>query len=330
MIKTGRDSVRPTQAISGVHGAPCPCHPCPSLPARAAPGPLAGAGRCHCPVGRAGGGLGTRRGRAILAGVDRLLALAGVAVGAQAGARGVLRLRHGLAYIIPGRWETFAAAIGAAGPQGVERDLWTLLFFASYALPFAIYAALDRWLVSRAQALPPTARALLRASVLAGLVCGLWSPFPYTPAVAAVDFIGFAQWASVGGEPLLLTLLLWPGMLLAELIRARPGWRESTRSMLPLLAVLVGLTLAGHARIAAMDAREARARASAMPPAARRCGRPAAPPRPTPMSRAGPPACPRPWCSARCYWHPFSAGAVPTTPRRAGNTLARTPLTTPH
>lgn len=236
----------------------------------------------------------------------------------------------GLAYIIPGRWETFAAAIGAAGPQGVERDLWTLLFFASYALPFAIYAALDRWLVSRAQALPPTARALLRASVLAGLVCGLWSPFPYTPAVAAVDFIGFAQWASVGGEPLLLTLLLWPGMLLAELIRARPGWRESTRSMLPLLAVLVGLTLAGHARIAAMDAREARARASAMPPAARRCGRPAAPPRPTPMSRAGPPACPRPWCSARCYWHPFSAGAVPTTPRRAGNTLARTPLTTPH
>lgn len=163
----------------------------------------------------------------------------------------------GLAYIIPGRWETFAAAIGAAGTQGLERELWTLLFFASYALPFAIYAALDRWLASRAAALPRAARALLRASVLAGLICGLWSPFPYTPVAAVVDFIGFAQWASVGGEPLLLTLLLWPAMLLGELLRAPPGWTASARAALAVLATLGALSWAGHDRIAQMDRSEA-------------------------------------------------------------------------
>lgn len=165
-------------------------------------------------------------------------------------------LAMGLAYI-PGRWPTFAAAIGAAGVQGLERELWTLLFFASYALPFAIFAALDRPLAVRARALAPRPRALLRASVLAGLICGLWSPFPYTPAAGVVDFVGFAQWASVGGEPLLLTLLLWPGLLLAELATAGLGWRAATRIMLPVVAILLGLSVAGHARIAAMDASEA-------------------------------------------------------------------------
>lgn len=166
-------------------------------------------------------------------------------------------LAMGLAYIIPGRWETFATAIGAAGTQGLERDAWTLLFFASYALPFAIFAAIDRALAPRTAAVPRPLVAPLRASVLAGLICGLWSPFPYTPASGVVDFIGIAQWASVGGEPLLLSLLLWPGMVLAELLAARPGWRAAARSLVPVVLALAALSLAGHARIAAMDHSEA-------------------------------------------------------------------------
>jgi apolipoprotein N-acyltransferase len=167
-------------------------------------------------------------------------------------------LAMGLAYTIPGRWETFATAIGATGTQGLERDLWTLLLFATYGVPFAIFAAVDRAMAPRIARLPGALVAPLRASSLAGLICGLWTPFPYTPVVGLVDFIGIAQWASVGGEALLLSLLLWPGMVLAQLLTVRVGLRAAARRVAPVVAVLVALSLAGHARIAAMDRSEAR------------------------------------------------------------------------
>jgi len=164
-------------------------------------------------------------------------------------------LLMGLAYIVPGRWDTFAAAVQAAGYFGVWRELYTLLFFASYALPFALFGLLDSRLQSWAQGSLQVA-ALLRAGVLASLVCGLWSPFPYTPVSAIVDSTALLQLASLGGEPLLLLLLLWPSALLG-LIHARSSLRRTGLAIVPFALVLLAVAGYGHWRIAVMDQAEA-------------------------------------------------------------------------
>lgn len=166
-------------------------------------------------------------------------------------------LLMGLVYIIPGHWSTFASAVGSTGLQGYWRDAWTLLFFATYAVPFALFACLDRHLCAWAGAGALQSLALLRAGVLSSLICLCWSPFPYTPATAIVDSIGIAQWASVGGEPLLLTLLLWPSALLAGLWQTRPPLAQARNALLGLALILILATVIGHARVALADRAQA-------------------------------------------------------------------------
>jgi apolipoprotein N-acyltransferase len=166
-------------------------------------------------------------------------------------------LLMGYAYIIPGHWSTFAAAVGSTGLQGFERELWTLAFFTPYAIPFLIYGALDGALRRYAGPDALTRMALLRAAVLASLICLIWSPFPYTPVTAIVDFHGIVQWAALGGEPLLLTLLLWPSALLAASAVERPAAQRIALA-LAILGLTLGLaSVAGAARIAANDRAEA-------------------------------------------------------------------------
>jgi hypothetical protein len=162
----------------------------------------------------------------------------------------------GLAYIIPGHWQTFATGIEAAGHAGLQRDLLTLGFFACYALPFIAYGVLDGVLRRWSDAL--LLGSALRAAVLAALICGLWSPFAYTPVTAVVDTLGFVQWAQVGGEALLLGLLLWPSALLAELLVRRAAPAKIWRAAMVCTLVLLSLTLLGKVHIARMDAMEAR------------------------------------------------------------------------
>lgn len=175
----------------------------------------------------------------------------------RAAAAALSGLLLGYAYIIPGRWSTFAAAVGGTGAPGLERELWTLAFFTPYAVPFLLYGAIDGWLRRHAGPDGLTRTALLRAAALAGLITLCWSPFPYTPVTAIVDFHRIVQWAALGGEPLLLTLLLWPSALLAACIVERPTRRALARALL-VLGLTLGLAhLGGQARIAAMDRAEA-------------------------------------------------------------------------
>lgn len=166
-------------------------------------------------------------------------------------------LLMGYAYIIPGHWSTFAAAVGNTGAEGLARELWTLAFFTPYAIPFLIYGALDGALRRYAGPGALTRSALLRAAVLAGLICLIWSPFPYTPVTAIVDFHGIVQWAALGGEPLLLTLLLWPSALLAACLSERPSVAAQGRAFAVLALSLMLAHLTGTARIAANDRAEA-------------------------------------------------------------------------
>lgn len=165
-------------------------------------------------------------------------------------------LLMGYAYIIPGHWSTFAAAVGNTGAEGLARELWTLAFFTPYTIPFLIYGALDGALRRYAGPGALTRSALLRAAVLASLICLIWSPFPYTPVTAIVDFHGIVQWAALGGEPLLLTLLLWPSALLAACVIERPSVAAQGRAVTVMVLCLVLAHLAGTARITANDRAE--------------------------------------------------------------------------
>ena len=175
----------------------------------------------------------------------------------RAAAAAVSSLLMGYAYIIPGHWGTFAAAVGNAGADGLARELWTLAFFTPYAIPFLLYGALDGALRRYAGPGALTRTALLRAGVLASLITLCWSPFPYTPVTAIVDFHGIVQWAAFGGEPLVLTLLLWPSALLGACLIERPRRAAQGRAFVILLLSLLLAHLAGTSRIAANDRAEA-------------------------------------------------------------------------
>jgi len=163
----------------------------------------------------------------------------------------------GLAYIIPGRWSTFAAAVGGAGFTGWQGEAATVAFFASYSAPFVAFGLADGRLRALADRHGVQVAALLRASVLAGLICACWSPFPYTPATALLPAIGIAQWASVGGEPLLLSLMLWPSALLAGCWQSGTPPRRCLGAAAGTALVLTLANAAGLDRIAAMDRAEA-------------------------------------------------------------------------
>jgi apolipoprotein N-acyltransferase len=162
----------------------------------------------------------------------------------------------GMAYIVPGRWSTFNAAIEAAGYQGDQLVAFTLLFFLVFALPFALFGALDRRLQRFAGGTLQRV-ALMRAAVLASLICGIWSPFAYTPASMVVEHAPMLQLAAIGGEPLLLCVLLWPSALLAGLLQGRMPVRQRFLAMMPLGLSLLAIAACGYLRINAMDQAEA-------------------------------------------------------------------------
>ena len=172
----------------------------------------------------------------------------------------------GLAYIIPGHWSTFAIAI-AAGYHGPHQALLTLLFFSVYAVPFVLFALLDPCL-RRFTGASLERLALIRAALLASLICGCYAPFPYTPVSAIIDVLSIVQWASVGGEALVLMFVLWPSALLAGIAHARPKLLRSAGAMLRLALGLSTIAVAGQLRIEQLDRNEvsgAGARLAAMP-----------------------------------------------------------------
>lgn len=169
---------------------------------------------------------------------------------------GVSGLLMGMAYIVPGRWETFAAAVAARGDVGVAATLYTLVFFACFALPFVLFAVLDRAMNQR-WCPGPTLRAALRAGLLAGLLCVSQAPFPYTPLALVADAGWLLQAAAIGGEPLALALMLWPSAALAEVL-AGSGLpiRQRARPLLPALVALCCALILGQWRLAWIDQAE--------------------------------------------------------------------------
>ena len=173
----------------------------------------------------------------------------------------------GMAYIAPGRWSTFNTAIAAAGYQDDKLAAYTLLFFLIFALPFALFGALDRRLHSIARGGLQRV-ALLRASVLASLICGIWSPFAYTPASMIVEHAPMLQLAAIGGEPLLLFALLWPSALIAALLQSQRPMRQRIVALVPMSLCLLAIAGQGYWRINALEQAEASGagiRLSAMP-----------------------------------------------------------------
>ena len=192
-----------------------------------------------------------------LASLSRLAPAAGAVSG----------LSMGMAYIVPGHWSTFNAAIEAAGYQGDQLVAYTLLFFLVFALPFALFGGLDRCLQRIAGGALQRV-ALMRAAVLASLICGIWSPFAYTPASMIVEHAPMLQLAAIGGEPLLLCVLLWPSALLAGLLQSRMPVRQCALAMMPIGLSMLAFAAYGYWRINAMDQAEANGagiRLSAMP-----------------------------------------------------------------
>lgn len=159
-------------------------------------------------------------------------------------------LLMGYAYIVPGRWDSFAAALSANAIEGMPQFGLMLLFFLGFAMPFALFGLADAWR-RRHLRLPAAVAAVWRAALLASLICGLWSPFAYTPASFLVDFEWLLPVAAWMGEVLLLVALLWPAAALAEAAGAA-GLRRITLLIPPLLG-LGALGMGGALAVSAHD-----------------------------------------------------------------------------
>lgn len=160
-------------------------------------------------------------------------------------------LAMGLVYIVPGRWEIIGAGLASAGHTGLGALALQSAFFLCYALPFALFAVIDAW-QRRHWPIPASIQALARAGSLTSLILIAWSPFDYTPVAALLAEPLWLQPASMGGEALLLFLLLWPSAVLGGVLA---DWRLGAcrRLAAPLL---VGALLAvfGAWRLASLDA----------------------------------------------------------------------------
>lgn len=171
-------------------------------------------------------------------------------------AAAVSGLAMGLAYVIPLHWPVFAAAVAAGGARGWALHLTTLGFFFCYALPFALFAPLDGML-RRRWILPAPAWALLRAALLASLICLVWAPFPHPLVVIVVHWSSLLQMAAIGGEPLLLLLMLWPSAVLAGPCRPPVARPVVIQALLPLAVGFLLVHVYGSWRIDRMDRAEA-------------------------------------------------------------------------
>ncbi|MBK8285987.1 MAG: hypothetical protein IPK97_14565 [Ahniella sp.] len=173
----------------------------------------------------------------------------------------------GMAYIAPGRWSTFNSAIAAAGYQGDKLVAYTLLFFLIFAIPLR---CLVPW-IGALQCLRAVDCSGSRCCVprfFASLICGIWSPFAYTPASMIVEHAPMLQLAAIGGEPLVLFVVLWPSALLAGLLQSQRPMRQRIFALVPMALCLLAIAGQGYWRINALEQAEANGagiRLSAMP-----------------------------------------------------------------
>ena len=136
-------------------------------------------------------------------------------------------------YIVPGKWSTFATAIAAMGVSAATGLVYVTVFFALFAVPFAAFAWAWQCLGARqCHAAAPW----LGGFGLAVLILHSPSVFPYTPAVMLTAYPLLIQLAEIGGEGLVLGLLLTLNIGLAQLI-------GGSRSRGHVAAVLVPLAL---------------------------------------------------------------------------------------
>lgn len=141
-------------------------------------------------------------------------------------------------YIVPGKWTTFANAIGAMSHGVVLEAASVVLFFLLFCLPFSALALL--WsLAARWQrlALMPWAAGF----GFAALIASLPTVFPYTPVAMISSVPLLIQLADLGGETLLLGLLLTVNFGFSRLLRMR---RQGARAALVAILLPVFLVTA--------------------------------------------------------------------------------------
>lgn len=147
-------------------------------------------------------------------------------------------LLGGLWCYLPGKWTTFANAIGAMGLSAAPETAAVVAFFVLFGAPFALFSLL--WAVARpwqAHAAMPWAAGF----VFAGLMVCAPTIFPYTPAVMLTGAPVLIQLAEIGGEALLLALLLTVNFGVAHLIATRcRRWRAGLAAILMPVFVAVG------------------------------------------------------------------------------------------
>ncbi len=168
----------------------------------------------------------------------------------------VSALALGLGYTIPGHWEAFGVAIAAAPGAAAHRDLFLVLLFASFAVPFMLFAWLDAALMRKAR-MPTWLRPLLQSAILASLIAGMWAPFPYTPTLLIVPQTVMLQIAGIGGEVLPLWLLLWSSAWLGGLVAAPRQWPTHRAGGLLLATIACACLGYGAWKIDTLDAQEA-------------------------------------------------------------------------
>ena len=155
-----------------------------------------------------------------------------------AGVRAALwGLSGGAWYIIPGKWDTFATAVAAMGQTPWLHALTTGLFFALYCLPFTLFAVI--W-VSLGDRRFSRSGPWLSGFGFAALIVFVPSIFPYTPVVMVSAQPWLIQLAELGGEPLLLGLLLTINLGVAQIFWST---HKPFRGALPAIFLPLGLVL---------------------------------------------------------------------------------------
>ena len=149
-------------------------------------------------------------------------------------------LLGGIAYTALGKWGSFSSALSAIGYSGLGLHGAVLLFFVIQALPAALFALLWQWL-------RPWQNRLL-AAWLGGYCFAAWylitpNIFAFTPAVMISNVPLLIQLADIGGEPLILALLMTVNLGIARMILLR---RVDAGTLMAVALPLLGGTLYGH------------------------------------------------------------------------------------
>ena len=166
-------------------------------------------------------------------------------------------LTGGFAFTALGKWSTFTNAVATLGYTGASLTAAVALFFAVQAAPVGLFAAfwqgLGRW---RPRMLGPW----LGGFLLAACFLVVSTIFPYTPAVMLTGAPVLIQLAEIGGEPLVLGLLMTVNLGVAH---ALTTWRVDLTSMLAIALpvvvcigygvwALAGLRVPGDAGVAVL------------------------------------------------------------------------------